>query len=192
MPLSPLPANTSARVFVDYITGNDVTSQEHTVAWRFVAAPNAARDTMLALADFLIGIGPAVFATGWRVLRARSQAAGATFSVPETVPPVLAAFAGAGGDVPAPFREALEWTWQGRSFTSGRRVDFSLYGLVTAPPDNFRVVPGDYPWVGPSVDFLNAVGAGLKPRAIDGSTATFYPYVNSNFNSYWERRIRLS
>jgi len=186
--VAPLPANATARFFFDYVTGNAATSQEHTVQVRCSneTSPEDAQTAFLAL---LNAMGTARFGNGWRVLRVRYQPAGTDFSIPVYMSPTLAAFVGTGGAVTPP-NEALELTFQGRSFTSGRRGDLSLYGTAGYNlSTNYRLTPGEAPWVQTAVDVLNSVET-IVWRAIDGTRLTFYPYANWNFNSYWERKLR--
>lgn len=188
--MAPLPPNSTARVFFDYVTGNAVTSVEHTVGFR-VASSLSDDGKQLAVSTFLNSIGAGTLVIGWRIIRARVQAAGSNFSQPIPLIAGLASLVGTfnssafGAD-----REAIEWTWQGRSYSTGRRVDISLYGLAQALPVNFRLpVGGSSPaWVGNTVTQLN--GAATEILAIDGAEATWYNYVNANYNSYWERRLR--
>lgn len=191
--MAPLNPNTSGRVYFDYVTGDQATSQEHTIMMRFGVGPGFdlgdAQDEFLA---FLSSYGAIEFADGWRVLGVRLSQPLQDISLPFSLTPGLAAFVGTGGTI-SPSEEAREWTHQGRSFTSGRRVDLSLYGLVLSDPPNFRVVggPGTFPTkVATAASNLTLQSAAGYFTAIDGSPATWYPYLNMNYNSYWERRIR--
>lgn len=186
--MAPLPQNSTARFFFDYVTGNAATSQEHTVQVR-CSNETSPEDAQGAFLDLLNAMGTARFGNGWRVLRVRHQPAGTAFSVPVTLSASLAAFVGTGGAVSPP-SEAIELTYQGRSFTSGRRGDLSLYGTVGySLTTNYRLTPGEASWVGTAVAVLNSVES-IVWRAIDGTRLTFYPYANWNYNSYWERKLR--
>lgn len=191
--MAPLPANNTGRIFYDYVTANTA-GVEHTVAWRVPLgdfSSTVAQDEFLA---FLQAVGAGTFRVGWRLIRARYQAAGAAFSTPLALNAGLTAFVGTNSVSYPAQREAEEWTWQGRSNTSGRRVDFSLYGLAVNPPSNFRYPAGGASpaFVALSVNRLNTQEALGRAVAIDGSSPTWYPYVNFNANSYWERRLRTS
>lgn len=192
MPLLPLPANNTTRFFFDYVSGGADTSKRHTVQMRVPGPPDTDADTpQAAFLEFLQSIGEDKFAGGWRVESVRVQAEAAIVTLPVTMISTLAAFEGSAANIAQPL-EAREWTWQGRSFYSGRRVDLSLYGINEASPAKFRFpVGGSSPsWVGTSVDALNGFTDFFW--AIDGSDATWKYYVNSNFNSYWESQIRKS
>lgn len=189
--MAPLPQSSTARLFVDYVTGNLATSQEHTVMMRSSGAITDDVPMQNAILALLQAIGPTNFRPGWRVLRVRYAAAGQNFSQPRTRVAGLASFLGTSGNAAPPHTEALEYAFQGRSLTTPRRVDLSLYGIAQLIPDNFRFpVGGPSPaWVGAAVGVLNGNNAALY-TAIDGTSALWYAYVNANYNSYWERRIR--
>lgn len=161
---------------------------------RFTPATGTVADAQTVLGNLLGAIGAANFRQGWRPLRARASASGSNFSVPVALIAPLSSFVGTNGNAYSPRRETEEWTLQGRSTASGRRVDISLYGISTAFPDNFRLpVGGSSPaWVGSVVAFLNGPGAVSAPLAIDGTQAIWYSYINANQNSYWERQKRLA
>lgn len=191
--MAPLPPNTTGRIFFDYATAATA-GVEHTVAWRVPLgefSSTVVQDNFLA---FLQAVGAGNLRVGWRVLRARYQEAGSDFSTPLGLTPGLAAFVGTSAVSFPANREAEEWTWQGRSPGTGRRVDFSLYGITTNPPANFRYPAGagSPAWVGATVTALNNSSALGRPTTIDGSFPIWYQYVNFNANSYWERRLRTS
>lgn len=188
--VAPLPQNTTNRVFFDYVTGSQATSQEHTVAIRAFGPGTTTDDVQNRFRTFLAAIGATNFPGGWKVVRVRYQTAGTTFSVPLALTSTLATFVGTGGNLD-PFQEARELTWQGRSFTTGRRLDFSIYGILLTTPNNFRLVPGAGApsWVASSVGALAGNPEGIW-TTIDNSQPTWYNYVNVNYNSYWEARIR--
>lgn len=191
--MAPLPPNTTARVFFDYVTANTA-GVEHTVAWRMPEAVTEPEDVQAAFADFLTALGAATLRVGWRVLRARYQEPLSDFSFPVPLITALETFVGTSAVSFPTNREAEEWTWQGRSPSTGRRVDFSLYGITSAPPTNFRYPAGGASpaWVAATVNALQSFDLNGVPGVIDGSVATWYRYVNFNANSYWERRLRTS
>lgn len=190
--MAPLPQNNTARVFFDYITGNQPSSTEHTVAWRSTGPGTTNADVQNTFLGFLQALGAGTLMAGWRVLRVRVQEQGQNFSLPVPVVAGLAAFVGTNASTYPQNREAEEWVWSGRSATSGRRVDFSLYGLAPLVPANFRFpVGGSSPaWVAGTVNYLNGTSAPVGPLVIDFTEPTWYQYVNVQYNSYWEERIR--
>lgn len=191
MPLAPLPANNTDRWFLDYITGSASTAAEHTMALRLpvTAGVDGASG---AFYHILASVGASGFWVGWRPIRMRYQAAGSDFSVPAGMGSTLSAFVGTGSSTGyLASYEALELTLQGRSYTSGRRVDFSLYGVRLASGiGNFRYTASAG---APFSTLINAVQTWpLAPLTIDGSTPTWYSYVNANYNSYWEQQQRTA
>lgn len=191
--MAALPENFTSRLFVDYVTGDQTTSQEHTFQIRG-GGEGVTGDTLQDYAElFLLGVGAQNLRAGWRVLRARLQQANTSFSVPLALTSGLDTFVGTSNGNLVPADEAREWAWEGRSFTSGRKVSISLFGLTAATPNNFRLVAGGTApaWVQASINALNnpSVPANVG-TTIDGTKPTWYGYVNVQYNSYWERRIR--
>jgi len=196
--MAPLPHNNTALMYFDYVTGNAVTSQQHTMQMRLSSSTTTlveeAHIQMLAL---LTAIGAANFWSGWRILQTRLQAQGANFSTPVSSPELapLLAFAGTETGGYQPRYEAIETTFQGRSPTAGRRVDVSIYGLVpvTPIPNTFRVAV-DFSnggnWVADALAVLNAAPSLGTFLAIDGTAPLWYGYANVNYNSYWEQELR--
>jgi len=187
--MAPIPPNATARIFVDYITGNGATAQEHTLAVRY--APSATpQSAQTALAVVLNAIGASVMRQGWRVLGVRNQPLGSDFTVPVDVVSQLSSFVGTSTSAWPASNEALELRWVGRDYLYGRKVSFSLFGVGVAVPDNYRFpVGGSSPaWVGSTVSALNTYTDTFV--SIAGNPATWYSYVNAQFNSYWEDRLR--
>ena len=189
--MAPLPANQTPRLFVDYISGNLPTSIEHTMSFRAgVGGTPIDLDALQGkVTSFLLGIGAANLRNGWRVIRVRFQNGGEDFSVPYPLISSLEGFSGSSSVSLTQDREAIEWSFVGRSFVSGRRVKVSVYGLTVGIPPTFRLTAGAVPWVNAAVAALNEPTE-PRLRAIDGTPVNFYPYVNVQYNSYWETRIR--
>lgn len=193
--MPPLPANNTDRVFFDYVTGNAPTSREHTVAVRFNLTEVSVENVQGNFLDFLGALGATNFRDGWRVIRTRVQYATTNVSLPYALEPALAAFEGTSAATYNSRFEAVEDTFQGRSSTTGRRVDFSLYRALDDSDGSFRVESGGSGLplvVAAAVDTLNTYAPFGTFIAIDGTLNTiWYPYMNRNYNSYWERRARL-
>jgi len=192
MPFPPLPPNNSPRYFFDYTTGNTDFSQVHTCAWRTVDEGINAVNVQLKFLAFLNAIGAANLRDGWAVTGLRYQEAGSIFTVPVALDSGLAAFEGTGTPAEVAYLEALEWVWSARSPVSGRKVDFSLYGLTVDVSSTFRYTPGDaeYPlFVSNTIGVLVSAPLGT-PVTIDMQVPTWYNYINVQWNSYWERKLR--
>lgn len=194
--MAALPSNNTDRVFFDYVTGNLATSREHTCAVRFSLADNTVEAVQGIFLDLLGALGASNFRNGWRVLRTRVQYATTNVSLPYALEGTLGAFVGTGGSPTYNARyETVEDTFQGRSSSSGRRVDFSLYRAMDDSESTFRVEAGLSGFgivVGQAVATLNSYAPNGVFITIDGTANTiWYPYMNRNYNSYWERRSRL-
>jgi len=191
--LAPLPQNNTARVFIDYVTGTGTDSKPHTVQIRHDGSETNVAGAQLAFLNVLEALGASLFRDGWKVTGVRSQEEGSNFSFPVPIISGLAAFEGTATGDYAPADEASEVTFQGRSFTSGRRVDFSLYTAVIGPGQNFRFTVAD-PSLGAlvqdAIDALVEAGEGGIFLCIDGTVPSWQLYMNQNNNSYWEDQIR--
>lgn len=183
--MAPLPQNNTARLFFDYVTGSAATSVEHTVQMRISGAEGTQTTGQEQFLSFLNAFGPGAFRTGWKVQNVRYSAAGSSFSLPIAILPALGSFLGTHSGTYVARYEAVEETIQGRSPVSGRRVDLSIYRAFGDANPSFRT--------GLPAGVQTALSAGLTAgvwRAIDGSTPIFYTFLNSNYNSYWETRLR--
>lgn len=189
--MAPLPANSTDRFFLDYVTNNTSSATEHTMGVRL--KPTAGADgAAIWFVTLLQGIGASNLYAGWRPIRLRYQAGGSNFTVPVGLGNTLSAFVGTASLTSiVQSREAVEVTLQARSYTTGRRTDISIYG-TTVNTGNFRYAIGaaNAPtWLTAAfIDSLNQ--AGQPAIAVDGTEVRFYPYVNVNYNSYWETRLR--
>lgn len=190
--MAPLPPNSTARFWFDYTTGSGPLAQTHTTMWRVPDEGASSAAVQAKFVAFLAAIGVESFWTGWRVTAVRYSDIGSNFSFPVPLETTLAAFAGDNDTVHPLSDEAREYVWTGRSPVTGRRVDFSLYGLAVPTSPTFRYTVGD---IGPtdivavSIDALENTPQ-IGPLAIDGAVPVWYPYVNVNFNSYWEGELR--
>lgn len=186
--MAPLPPNNTARLWIDYVVGGI----EHTFQVRYNANQPTIDvvDTVAAILGFIEG----ELASSFAVQGARVAPAGSNISVPFDISgSALAGFVGTNGsDLPAN-NAPREISWTGRSHTTGRRVEWSLYGYMPNTPANYRWGPGETVASSSQViAALNAASAAGIFVAIDGTPAVWKPYVNVNFNSYWENEVRYS
>lgn len=185
--MAPLPQNSTNRMFYDYISQTG--GVEHTFACRFA---DGLTHTQVheQVYQFLSAGTTSQFLTGWQMVRARVQNAGTNFTTPVVLSPDLSGFVGTGGAV-ADWLEPLEVRFVGRAFASGRRATVPLFGLAGInASSNYRIEFPDAAYVN-----LGAMWAELDSQsttfvAIDGNAVTYYPYVDWQFNSYWEREVR--
>lgn len=192
--MAPLPTNLTDRLWFDYVSGTQPSSQEHTFMVRCDFAVSPIEDIQEGVLEVLTGFGTNGYRTGWQVVRARVATAGNNFSLPVPLIAGFGTFIGTGSSAYTARLEAVEETFQGRSSTTGRRVDLSLYRALADAAATFRVpgaASGPGSAIRAAVSQMNGMSAsGAAFLAIDGSPATWYDYLNSNYNSYWEGDIR--
>ena len=191
--MAPLATETTPRLWLDYVSRSG--GVEHTIMVRLPLVGGTPALAQAAMLSFLSAMTGATFYAGWHIIRARYAEAGSTFSLPTDLVSGLKTFVGTRTGTYNGIDDAGEWTYQGRSATTGRRVDISLYGITPAeiPTATGRWVVGSTgcpSWVSNGAAALNATSDGF--RTIDGSRAVWYAYVNYGRNSYWERRLRVS
>ena len=182
--MAPLPPNNTGRIFYDYTTGR----VQHHFSLRFDSPTTIA--ALDVTAEAVLNALQLVLPDAWTVLGARIQQPGATISLPFTGSRLIG-FTGTGGGMKGAVSEPEEYVWVGRSLTEGRRWEMSLYGILIGIPDDFRYEgPGLPPSFGAVIDTIDSAVATGTTVAIDGGEFVIYPYVNVNYNSYWEQRAR--
>lgn len=185
--MAPLATNLTGRVWFDYVTGSSGTAKEHTIQWRYNSDDHSHTEVQTFFLGFLNSIASGGFMSGWRVLRVRNSLKGQDFSLPVGMIAGLDSFVGTRTTSGYVARwECLEESYQLRSLTSGRRNDFSLYRAIADAAVTFRVPLPDVQ--------RTAIGAAVSGGclvSVDGTSPVAYDYINSNYNSYWERRVRL-
>jgi hypothetical protein len=185
--MTALPQNTTSRWFLDYLSNNQPTGQEHTMSLRLSTNGSASAANAKFL-QLLTAMGVANLRAGWRPIRLRYQAALSDFSLPVAMVSGLSSFLGtasiAGYNV---VQETIQYSWAARSVTTGRRAAISVFVTPTAGLNALRSVAA--PWATTVVSALNDNTNGAV-ICVDGSEVEFYPYMNINANSYWEREMR--
>lgn len=177
MPLTPLPDNNTARLWVQYNSGTGI----HEMMFRQVTSVTKA-DFIFQVREFCTALAPLMRNTGgWSA--ARYAAAGSDLSFPE----VWALIAGTNASVPGVGLRTLYYTFTGRSLV-GRKARLFFYTPYGAQEDDYRREVGDVAQLDNARAVLNA--AARKIAAIDGSPPEWYPYYNVGFNAYWQRRSR--
>lgn len=187
-----LPVDTTARLFVDYTTGASQ-GVSHTLQLRYVGSDRTGAAAQARIAAVLNALGGATFRQGWKVQAVRTALAGETFTLPQAPVSALDNFIGTSAAAYSRWTEARELTYVGRAVDSPRRVRLSFFGLSPglATMNAFRYVLGT--GNGTYDASINALRAANDPSVtIDGRPVSWYPYINMNFNSYWERRLRVS
>lgn len=185
MALPPLPANNTARHFIDYTTGR----KNHSLVVRSDDGVNTG-EVLSRTFDFLTELAP-LLPSLWVVTGVRRQAAGSEFSLPVD-PGALTEFAGTNGDNLMPIQdEPRQVTFTGRSLVTGRFTRVGVFGLIFSTPASYRL-----PTSGLGGIVSNALSALVSASfngsfvAIDGANVQWNAYANVNYNSYWETEAR--
>lgn len=191
----PYPQNETWRMYFDYVTGNSPgVSKQHTMLWRFRPEADIAdviADGQNRMAAMLTAFTAPQFRLGWRITGCRLSAPLTDISLPVDLSTALMTFQGStsGGDWNSS-KEAIQYRKEGRSYTTGVRTSFSIYGLSNEDIDtNFRWQVGELGVLAAVNATLSELG-GEQLVARDGSAVTWYSYLNCQYNSYWERNIR--
>lgn len=176
--LAPLPQNNTARLWVDYSTP----FFKHKILFRYPPSQGSTI-TMGIVADFFAALAPDLYAI--TVDGARLSATGSNISTPVA----WTGAAGYGTGALPPETEPLECRFEGRSPT-GRRVNWSFYATKLGVGSDYRIPVFSQTSLANAYTVLaNAVNANAL-LAIDGFVPVIYPYVNIQYNSYWERQMR--
>lgn len=177
-PLPPLPANNTARVFWDYSDGIN----EHTLMVRY--APSAGVDEASdRMHNFLVALAPTLYQITHRGFRA--AASGSDISVPATWNGDTSYGTGTMPAVQAP----RQLCFLARS-SGGRRVRWFMWGFEGNTPDTYRFLSGANEALDAARLAIVAGQANGVFLSVDGANPVTYPYVNINYNSYYETQAR--
>lgn len=171
------PLNTP-RLWVDYNDGN----HDHSIMVRFVLASGVGA-AMTVVHNLFTGLSGALYAI--TILGARMSFADS----PVSFPVVWSGDPSYGTGVqPAP-SAPLELCYVGRTL-NGVMGKWFVYGCSLGVPDEFRFFPGDNAALDSGRGAISDGVAGGTVVAIDGAQPNVYPYINIQFNSYWESQAR--
>lgn len=175
--MTPLPANNTERLFVDYA----VAGYEHTLGVRLAEATTDA-DAVENVSAFLEIVGAFCYPT--TVLGARRGASGSPF----TYPIAWGGIPSWGTGTAIPAVSAQFYDFVGRS-DDGRRVNVTLFGagLLTSGGD-YRITPSEASWVQDALDSLVS-DAGVF-LTISEEIPFWKAYANCGVNAYWRNKIR--
>lgn len=177
--MAPLPSNSTDVLFVDYTT----CGESHTLQMRF-NDDGSVTEAMSKVDEVLTAISSRLRLI--TITGARVRGAGGSVSLPVTWSGDPTYGTGSG----AHFESAYFADFIGRS-DLGRRVRMSVFGLnipADTSGEDFRITSGEDAGVSAAVTALNAsTGVAI---AVDGVSATWYPYVNIGANAYWRNHIR--
>jgi hypothetical protein len=176
--MAPLPPENTARFWVDYNDGHN----DHTLLMRY--SPSAGLSAIQAVAaDFLAALSPVLYLI--TITGARAANSGSVISVPESWGGDSTYGSSAQPAASAP----LELCYVGRT-TTGRMAKWFMYGFKGIVPGSFRFYPSDDSNLDAADTILRNAGLTGKLLAIDGELPSVYPYINIQFNSYWESQAR--
>lgn len=175
--MAPLPANSTARLFVDYT----VCGEEHTALVRY-KAPNTYDDALAAFAAVVAEASPLVFASTVNNVRFANILSDFTNPVPGTWP------TGWGEGAGTHIQTANMLSFRSRSL-DGRKGGFILFGCkFTESGGDARINSAE------SAD-VEAVLAELASSegsflTINGFQPSWYQYANIGQDAYWRNKIR--
>lgn len=180
MALPPLDPFNTNRLFVDYeIAPGQARSFQ--VRYGAPAALSDAKDW----AEALLQTAQPRLASSFVVTGARYALAGSNVTLPTPFAPTLTP---AGGTLVAALHP-LFLAFQGRGLTTGRKAHLALYGLVYNTDPSYRFARGEDATVDDLLDFVQAAVAGVN-IGIAAEPVGWYSYMNTGFNSYYQRKAR--
>lgn len=174
--MAPLPHNSTALYYFDYRVG----TVNHTAELRAAGAhsPASAAGMFVAIVDLLAA---ALYES--ELITVRFQAAASNFS--------SIVSSGQEGHTWGTGVMPVDDTGKFMNFVGrgglGRRVRMAIFGYKNSY-STFRITGSESPDVQDAVDLLNL--STLYGYAVDGTQATWYNYVNTGLNAYWQRRVR--
>lgn len=173
-----LPVETTARTWVHYTNGTD----EHVVMFRH---PDALSLTALNvyIDQWLAALDPIIYEI--TILGERQAASGSTVSNP-----VVWDGSATYGDGAMPTNAApIEYRFEGRA-NDGRRASWSMFSGKLAIPSTYRYLTSDNVNVANAFSSLDNMADNGDLLVISGEVPVIYPYMNYQFNSYWETNRR--
>lgn len=175
--MPPIPQNTVDTLFVDY----RFQDQEHSFQiHQRAGGPGPSMDDVAL--QFLQQLQP-LMDPSWTVTGLRVRFAGSNVSLPAGS---FAVTPGQGVILVGLLKPRFV-SFVGRSAT-GVKSRLSIYGLVFTAEDDFRLEQGDIPALDAARAVLNTSNAVIG--AVDGSALTWYPYYNTGWNAYHQRKAR--
>lgn len=178
--MAPLPQNNTSRLFLDYQVGPD----QHTLSLRYAEGVVTPATVMTRLDSILDVIGPAMYLMN--VVAVRKQVQGSNVSTPLA----WTGNASYGSGAIDNWKRTLETRWIGRS-ADGRKTSFSLYGVNWNPTLGYRVYTSGNAAIATIDGILATMALAGEFITISGNPAEPYPYVDLNYNSYWEHEVRV-
>jgi hypothetical protein len=176
--MAPYPPQTTARLWVDYSDG----LHNHSAMFRFATIAGTG-NAMDGADEFLTALSPDLVTI--TILGARAAAEGSVISVPL----IWTGAAVYGSGAQTGVNEPKELCFVGRTGL-GTMAKWFMYGSKAGIPNSYRYFPGE-------LASLDAGVAALRGRVTDGTWVAIdtqppsvYPYINIQWNSYWESQQR--
>jgi len=176
--MAPFPPETTARTWFRYTNGTD----EHEVMFRHPEVLSASA-LDLVVDDWFTTLGPIIYEI--TILGVRRAGQGNTFSIPRD----WNGAATYGADTLPANAAPIEYRFEGRGNT-GRRVSWSMFSGKLAIPATYRYLTSDNTNVANCFAILSTAALASVILEITGGPPTVYPYMNYQFNSYWETNRR--
>lgn len=177
MPLTPLPEDNTARLFVNYTHD----TEEHEVQFRLLS-PFTQSDLVDWVRGWLIA-NAVLFGSDVNFSSADWAALGSSVRNPVSWASIL----GTGTPSTSPVRLSRSGSFVGRS-PDGRKVRLFFYGMVYGPDSTYRVYATEDGLLANAINGLNALNS--RVGTISGSAPIFKNYLNLRNNSYWQSELR--
>lgn len=175
--MAPIPPSNTVRYKLNYATAN----AEHSMLCRTTGSVTPA-----GFSSFMDSFLTSLSASLYEISIISLQVAAASLNVFNTVTWGGDPSYGSGAE-PAVFAPR-QICFLGRT-SGGRRARMFLFGYKGDTPGTYRIYSADQADIAAAYVVLNAnAGAFI---GIDGLATVKYNYVDINFNSYWERKVRV-
>lgn len=177
MPLTPLPEDNTARLFVNYTHD----TEEHEVQFRLLS-PFTQSD-LVGFVSTWINDNKILWGSDVSFHSADWAAQGSSVRNPVSWTTIT----GTGTPTTFPTRLSRSGSFTGRS-PDGRKVRLFFYGMVYGPDSTYRVYGSEDSLLQDAINELNALTS--RVGTISGSAPIFKPYLNLRNNSYWQTELR--
>lgn len=178
MPLAPLPANNSPRLFLRYQTPQN----QHELVMRFIDGMTTA-DAIASATAYTEAVAPLLCNNvQWTTLRQQNRNSDVSFPVAwlPTQPTSTQEL--------QPRDEPRFFSMTGRS-QDGRRVRIMQFGSIFPIDDNYRILRGESAAVDDLIDFIQLTS--ITFVTISMAEPLWNEYLNLGYNAYYQRQARV-
>lgn len=177
--MAPLPENNTARFWLDYTDGQN----PHSLLVRYDQTQMPPSDVAEYVEAFFNALSPILYLVG--VSGARYSSQGSNISLP---------FSWTGAATFGQFAMPAELAPRQLCFLGrdavGRRSRWFVYGWEAAPPNPFRLELNNPAELGAAWQVISDAQLAGAFISISGLNPTMYGYVDVNYNSYYEAKMR--